>query len=92
MDFAKLNFEFTNMQNVVKDYNRIINLVNFRLKDNLRNVSKLETKIKNTKNKLEKDLLRLYITSVKCENEFLENLIIKEKVSNVQENINNNTV
>lgn len=63
MDFSKLNLEFANMQKTVEDYNKIITLINMRIKDNLRTVSKYETKMKNTKNKLEKDLAHLYITS-----------------------------
>ena len=84
MDFSKLNLEFANMQKTVEDYNKIITLINMRIKDNLRTVSKYETKMKNTKNKLEKDLAHLYITSIKCENEFLQDLI-KEEKENVQE-------
>ena len=36
---------------------------------------------KNTKNKLEKDLAHLYITSIKCETEFLESLVKEEKTN-----------
>ena len=78
MDFSKLNLEFANMQKTVEDYNKMITLINARIKDNLRTVSKYETKMKNKKNKLEKDLAHLYITSIKCETEFLESLV-KEK-------------
>ena len=49
MDFSKLNLEFANMQKTVEDYNKIITLINMRIKDNLRTVSKYETKMKNTK-------------------------------------------
>ncbi len=79
MDFTKLNLEFANMQKTVEDYNKMSSSINARIKDNLRIISKYETKIKNTKNKLEKDLGRLYITSIKCENEFLESLVKEEK-------------
>lgn len=81
MDFSKLNLEFANMQKTVEDYNKIITLINMRIKDNLRTVSKYETKMKNTKNKLEKDLSHLYITSIKCETEFLESLVKEEKTN-----------
>ena len=80
MDFSKLNLEFANMQKTVEDYNKIITLINMRIKDNLRTVSKYETKMKNTKNKLEKDLAHLYITSIKCETEFLESLSTKNRL------------
>lgn len=79
MDFTKLNLEFANMQKTVEDYNKMSSSINARIKDNLRIISKYETKIKNTKNKLEKDLGRLYITSIKCETEFLESLVKEEK-------------
>lgn len=91
MDFSKLNLEFANMQETVKDYNKMIIRINFRIKENLKSISKFETKMKNTKNKLEKDLAHLYITSVKCETEFLEDLI-KEEKANVQESENTKTV
>ena len=45
MDFSKLNLEFANMQKTVEDYNKIITLINMRIKDNLRTVSKYERKI-----------------------------------------------
>jgi light-regulated signal transduction histidine kinase (bacteriophytochrome) len=91
MDFSKLNVEFANMQKSVEDYNKMINLINIRIKDNLRNISKFETKMKNTKNKLEKDLAHLYITSVKCETEFLESLV-KEEKTNERESTTTKTV
>ena len=91
MDFSKLNLEFANMQKTVEDYNKIITLINMRIKDNLRTVSKYETKMKNTKNKLEKDLAHLYITSIKCETEFLESLV-KEDKTNERESGNTKNV
>lgn len=91
MDFSKLNLEFANMQKSVDDYNKMIISIKLRIKDNLRSISKFETKMKNTKNKLEKDLAHLYITSVKCETEFLESLI-KEDISNERESGNTKTV
>ena len=76
MDFSKLNLEFANMQKTVEDYNKIITLINMR---------------KNTKNKLEKDLAHLYITSIKCETEFLESLV-KEDKNNERESGNTKNV
>ena len=91
MDFTKLNLEFANMQETVKDYNKMIVRINFRIKENLKSISRFETKMKNTKNKLEKDLAHLYITSIKCENEFLQDLI-KEEKENVQESGNTKSI
>ncbi len=81
MDFSKLNLEFANMQKTVEDYNKIIVSINTKIKDNLRTISKYETKIKKTKNKLEKEMAHLYITSIKCETEFLESLVKEEKTN-----------
>ena len=75
MDFSKLNVEFSNMQKTVTKYTEIIVLVNLKVKDNLKSISKYETKMKNTKNKIEKDMAHLYISILKSENEFLENLV-----------------
>lgn len=91
MDFTKLNVEFVNMQKTVEDYNKMIISINLRIRDNLKSISKFETKMKNTKNKLEKDLAHLYITSVKCEIEFLESLV-KEEKTNERETGNIKTV
>lgn len=79
MDFTKLNLEFSNMQNTIKKYNDIVNSINLKIKDNLKNINKYENKIKNTKNKIENDMLNLYITILKNENEYFEN-ILNEKV------------
>lgn len=91
MDFTKLNLEFANMQDTVKEYNKIVIKINCRIKENLKSISRFETKMKNTKNKLEKDLAHLYITSIKCENEFLQELV-KEDKANVQESGNTKSV
>lgn len=80
MDFSKLNLEFANMQKSIEDYNKMVISINLKIKDNLKSISKYETKMKNTKNKFEKDLIHLYITSLKCETEFLESLVKEEKV------------
>ncbi len=79
MDFTKLNLEFANMQNTIKKYNDIVNLISLRIKDNLKNINKYENKLKNTKNKIEKDMFHLYISVLKIENETFEN-ILNEKV------------
>ena len=52
MDFSKLNLEFANMQETIKNYNRIILRINCRIKDNIRSISKMETKVKGNKDKL----------------------------------------
>ena len=82
MDFSKLNVEFSNMQKTVTKYTEIIVLVNLKVKDNLKSISKYETKMKNTKNKIEKDIDHLYITMLKCENEFLESLVKEQEDKN----------
>lgn len=91
MDFSKLNLEFANMQKTVESYNKIVASINMKIKDNLRIISKYETKIKNTKNKMEKDLAHLYITSLKCNNEFLESLV-RESDNNESESRNIKTI
>lgn len=75
MDFSKLNLEFANMQETIKDYNKIILRINCRIKDNIRSISKMETKVKGNKDKLIKYLANIYIESIKCENDFLNDLI-----------------
>lgn len=75
MDFSKLNLEFANMQETIKDYNKIILRINYRIKDNIRSISKMETKVKGNKDKLIKYLANVYIESIKCENDFLNDLI-----------------
>lgn len=75
MDFSKLNLEFANMQETIKDYNKIILKINCRIKDNIRSINKMETKVKSNKDKLIKYLANAYIESIKCENDFLSDLI-----------------
>ena len=75
MDFSKLNLEFANMQETIKNYNKIIIRINCRIKDNIRSISKMETKVKGNKDKLIKYLANVYIESIKCENDFLNDLI-----------------
>ena len=75
MDFSKLNLEFANMQETIKNYNKIILRINCRIIDNIRSISKMETKVKGNKDKLIKYLANVYIESIKCENDFLNDLI-----------------
>ena len=70
MDFTKLNIEFANMQETIKDYNKIILRINFRIKENIRSINKMETKIKGNKDKIIKYLANIYIESIKCEKIF----------------------
>ena len=79
MDFTKLNVEFANMQNTITKYNNILNEIKNRIKNNLRDISKYETKIKNTKNNLEKECYKILVISLKNETTFLENIIKEEK-------------
>ena len=80
MDFSKLNNEFNNMQKTVFKYNEIILKINNKIKENLKIISKYETKIKNNKDSFEKEVFHLYISSLKNENKFLESIINNEEV------------
>lgn len=75
MDFSKLNSEFANMQVIIGKYNNIVNEINNRIRNNQRDISRFETKIKNTKDIIEKDLYKAYIDSIKNENIFIQGLI-----------------
>ena len=79
MDFQKLNIEFSNMQNMITKYNELLLEIKDRIKNNLREISKYETKIKNTKNNLEKECYKILVISLKNETTFLENIIKEEK-------------
>ena len=63
------------MQETIKNYNKIILRINCRIKDNIRSIGKMETKVKGNKDKLIKYLANVYIESIKCENDFLNDLI-----------------
>ena len=91
MDFTKLNIEFANMQETIKEYNKIILRINSRIKENIRSINKMETKIKGNKDKIIKYLANIYIESIKCENDFLEDLI-KEEKTNGNESGNTKTI
>lgn len=75
MDFSKLNNEFANMQVIIGKYNNIVNEINNRVRNNQRDISRFETKIKNTKDIIEKDLYKVYIDSIKNESIFIQGLI-----------------
>lgn len=76
MDFSKLNIEFANMQTTIQKYNDVINLINNKIKNNEKEISKYETKNKNSKNVIEKDSLKIMVDSIKQENIFLKTLLI----------------
>ena len=79
MDFQKLNIEFSNMQNMITKYNELLLEIKNRIRNNLKEISKYETKIKNTKNNLEKECYKILVISLKNETSFLENIIKEEK-------------
>ena len=79
MDFSKLNIEFSNMQNMITKYNELLLEIKNRIRNNLKEISKYETKIKNTKNNLEKECYKILVISLKNETTFLENVIKDEK-------------
>ena len=79
MDFQKLNIEFSNMQNMITKYSELLLEIKNRIRNNLKEISKYETKIKNTKNNLEKECYKILVISLKNETTFLENIIKEEK-------------
>lgn len=79
MDFTKLNVEFANMQNTINKYNNLITEIKNRIRNNARDISKYETRIKNTKNSLEKESYKILVIALKNETSFLENIIKEEK-------------
>lgn len=91
MDFTKLNIEFANMQNIITKYNNIQNEVKNRIKNNQKEISKYETKVKNTKNNLEKETYKLMVIAIKNETSFLES-IVKEDNSNERESTTTKTI
>jgi len=91
MDFTKLNIEFANMQNTITKYNNIQNEVKNRIKNNQKEISKYETKVKNTKNNLEKETYKLMVIAIKNETSFLES-IVKEDNSNERESTTTKTI
>lgn len=91
MDFTKLNVEFANMQNTITKYNNLVNEIKNRIRNNSRDISKYETRIKNTKNNLEKESLKMLVISLKNETTFLES-IIKEEDTNERESGTTKTI
>lgn len=91
MDFTKLNIEFANMQNTITKYNNIQNEVKNRIRNNQKEISKYETKVKNTKNNLEKETYKLMVIAIKNETSFLES-IVKEDNSNERESTITKTI
>lgn len=91
MDFTKLNIEFANMQNTITKYNNIQNEVKNRIRNNQKEISKYETKVKNTKNDLEKETYKLMVIAIKNETSFLES-IVKEDNSNERESTTTKTI
>lgn len=91
MDFTKLNIEFANMQNTITKYNNIQNEIKNRIKNNQKEISKYETKVKNTKNNLEKETYKLMVIAIKNETSFLES-IVKEDNSNERESATIKTI
>lgn len=91
MDFTKLNVEFANMQNTITKYNNLVNEIKNRIRNNSRDISKYETRMKNTKSNLEKESLKMLVISLKNETTFLES-IIKEEETNERESGTTKTV
>lgn len=91
MDFTKLNVEFANMQNTITKYNNLVNEIKNRIRNNSRDISKYETRIKNTKSNLEKESLKMLVISLKNETIFLES-IIKEEETNERESGTTKTI
>lgn len=79
MDFSKLNIEFSNMQKTIIKYNEMNNKINQKIKNNDKHISQYETKIKNTKIIIEKDIYRILLDSIKNENVFLKQLVESEE-------------
>lgn len=87
MDFSKLNIEFSNMQNTITKYNEMVNCIKQKIKNNDKEISKYETKVKNTKNIIEKDIHKLLLDSIKNENIFLKQLVESEERKDGQANV-----
>lgn len=79
MDFQKLNIEFSNMQVMITKYNKLLLDIKNKIKNNIKDINKYETRLKNTKNNLEKESYKLIIVSLKNETNFLEQLIKEDK-------------
>ncbi|MBQ2947208.1 MAG: hypothetical protein IJY25_04020 [Bacilli bacterium] len=82
MDFSKFNNEFMNMQTMIVKYNNQVNEIKNRIKYNLKEIGKYDTKIKGSKNIVEKSLYKTMIETIKQENKFLESLVESEVEKN----------
>mgnify|MGYP000350447086 CR=1 FL=1 len=78
MNFQKLNLEFNNMQIIITKYNKLLLDINNKIKENLKEINKYESKIKNNKNSVEVRCLKFIIVSLKSETEFLQKIVGKE--------------
>ena len=63
MNFQKLNLEFNNMQIIITKYNKLLLDINNKIKENLKEINKYESKIKNNKNSVEVRCLKFIIVS-----------------------------
>lgn len=79
MDFTKLNLEFNNMQNIINKYNKMQNIIRNRIKNNQKEINKLESKVNCAKNSIEKESYKFIIVSIKNEIEFLEKILMEEQ-------------
>ena len=79
MDFTKLNLEFNNMQNIINKYNKMQNIIRNRIKNNQKEINKLESKVNCAKNSIEKEGYKFIIVSIKNEIEFLEKILMEEQ-------------
>ncbi len=82
MDFTKLNLEFANMQTTITKYHKLQSEIKERIKNDLKSIGKYETKLKNTKNTLEKEVYKIVIVTLKNEMDFLNKLLEEEKENN----------
>ena len=87
MDFSKLNIEFANMQSIIEKYNKLIFDINQKIRFNEKEISKYDTKIKNTKNEIEKELYKIIVIRLNEEKTYLE-CLIKENVNNEKQSNN----
>lgn len=86
MDFTKLNLEFNNMQNIINKYNKMQNIIRNRIKNNQKEINKLESKANSTKNSIEKESYKFIIVSIKNEIEFLEKILMEEQKDESRQN------
>lgn len=86
MDFTKLNLEFNNMQNIINKYNKMQNIIRNRIKNNQKEINKLESKANCAKNSIEKESYKFIIVSIKNEIEFLEKILMEEQKDESRQN------